>query len=172
MVFHQPLWKICGPSNWIISPGIGVKIQKYLSCHHPENNQVIQSDLFGRITRDLFRGWNREVKWPPFGLSKGHDWKKLEPEINYYLMATNSSPLKMDGWNTIVSFWGSGLFSGAFAVSFRECTSWIVAKQGNLTCNHRRAEWNYKDHHTLRVQIYWGKLVHSGKMTVKTGFLT
>ena len=27
------------------------------------------------------------------------------------------SPLKMDGWNTIVSFW-DGLFSGAFAVSF------------------------------------------------------
>ena len=25
----------------------------------------------------------------------------------------------MDGWNTIVSFW-DGLFSGAFAVSFRE----------------------------------------------------
>ena len=27
----------------------------------------------------------------------------------------------MDGWNTIVSFW-NGLFSGAFAVSFREGT--------------------------------------------------
>ena len=27
----------------------------------------------------------------------------------------------MDGWNTIVSFW-DGLFSGAFAVSFREGT--------------------------------------------------
>ena len=26
----------------------------------------------------------------------------------------------MDGWNTILSFW-KGLFSGAFAVSFREC---------------------------------------------------
>ena len=25
----------------------------------------------------------------------------------------------MDGWNTIVSYW-DGLFSGAFAVSFRE----------------------------------------------------
>ena len=29
--------------------------------------------------------------------------------------------LKMDGWNTIVSFW-DGLFAGAFAVSFREST--------------------------------------------------
>ena len=30
------------------------------------------------------------------------------------------SHLKMDGWNTILTFW-DGLFSGAFAVSFREC---------------------------------------------------
>ena len=35
------------------------------------------------------------------------------------LPKTNSSPLKMDGWKTIVSFW-DGLFSGALAVSFRE----------------------------------------------------
>ena len=34
---------------------------------------------------------------------------------------TNSSPLKMDGWNAIVSFWET-LFSGATG-SFRECTS-------------------------------------------------
>ena len=31
------------------------------------------------------------------------------------------SPLKiMDGWNTSLSYWGFGPFSGAFAVSFRE----------------------------------------------------
>ena len=29
-------------------------------------------------------------------------------------------PKKMDGWNTSLSYWGPGLFSGAFAVSFRE----------------------------------------------------
>ena len=29
-------------------------------------------------------------------------------------------PLKDDGWKTILSFWGPGLCSGAFAVSFRE----------------------------------------------------
>ena len=33
--------------------------------------------------------------------------------------------LKMDGWNTIVSF-SDGLFSGAFAVSFREGISFIT----------------------------------------------
>ena len=37
------------------------------------------------------------------------------------LPETNSSHLKMHGWNTIVSFW-DGLFSEAFAVSFREGT--------------------------------------------------
>ena len=34
------------------------------------------------------------------------------------------SHLKMDGWNTIVSFWDS-IFSGAFTVSFRESTGWV-----------------------------------------------
>ena len=38
---------------------------------------------------------------------------------NGTLPETNSSPLKMDGWNTSLSYSG-GLFSGAFAVSFRE----------------------------------------------------
>ena len=38
------------------------------------------------------------------------------------LPETNSSHLKMDSWNTTCSFLlGPGLFSGAFAVSFREC---------------------------------------------------
>ena len=32
------------------------------------------------------------------------------------LLETNSSHLKMDGWNTIVSFW-DGLFSGTMLVS-------------------------------------------------------
>ena len=27
---NQPIWKICEPSNWIISPGIGVKNKTYL----------------------------------------------------------------------------------------------------------------------------------------------
>ena len=37
------------------------------------------------------------------------------------LKLTASLPLKMDGWNTILSY-RAGLFSGAFAVSFREGT--------------------------------------------------
>ena len=43
-------------------------------------------------------------------MEKGHD-------IPFLKLAF--SPLKMDGWNTILSYWG-GLFSGAFAVGFRE----------------------------------------------------
>ena len=35
---------------------------------------------------------------------------------------TNMSPLKMDGWKMNLLL-GPGLFSGAFAVSFRECNS-------------------------------------------------
>ena len=36
------------------------------------------------------------------------------------LPGTNSLPLKMDGWNTIVSFWGPAYFQ-VRTVSFREC---------------------------------------------------
>ena len=36
------------------------------------------------------------------------------------LPETNSSPLKMDGWNTNRFLLGPGLFSVAFAASFRE----------------------------------------------------
>ena len=38
-------------------------------------------------------------------LGGGGHWEGTLPE-------TNSSPLKMDGWNTILSYWGC-LFSGA-----------------------------------------------------------
>ncbi len=50
------------------------------------------------------------------------------------LPETNSSPLKMDGWNTTFLL-GFGLFSGAFAVSFREgkMSSWYIPdKQKHL----------------------------------------
>ena len=44
-------------------------------------------------------------------------WFKI-PTKKYTLPKTNSSPLKMDGCKTIVSFWGSAYFQGY--VSFRE----------------------------------------------------
>ena len=39
----------------------------------------------------------------------------------YTLPETNSSHLKMDGWNTIVFFWDGLLYFQVRAVSFREC---------------------------------------------------
>ena len=48
---------------------------------------------------------------------------QIDTPMNYEpftLPKTNSSPLKMDGWKTIVSFSGPALFLGAFAVRFRE----------------------------------------------------
>ncbi len=42
-------------------------------------------------------------------------------QIGWFNHQLVTYPLKMDGWNAIVSFWGRlGLFSGALAVSFRE----------------------------------------------------
>ena len=56
------------------------------------------------------------------------------------LPETNSSHLKMDGWNTILSYWG-GLFSGAFAVSFREGNIWelFLGSVTNFPSKHRLA---------------------------------
>ena len=45
---------------------------------------------------------------------------KIKKKKRYTLPETNSSHLEMDGWNTSLSYWVKGLFSGAFAVSFRE----------------------------------------------------
>ena len=42
--------------------------------------------------------------------------------FSLHSLKLTARPCKMDGWNTIVSFWvPKGIFSGAFAVSFREC---------------------------------------------------
>ncbi len=46
-------------------------------------------------------------------------WVLCHELVGTTLLETNSSHLKMDGWNTILSFW-DGLFSGAFAASFRK----------------------------------------------------
>ena len=49
----------------------------------------------------------------------------------------------LDGWNTIVSFWGNlGLSSGAFAVSFRKCNSLYIHKRTSRVrpssiCHHQ-----------------------------------
>ena len=54
--------------------------------------------------------------WPLRG-GQSHDKQTAPKEVSSVitLPETNSSHLKMDGWNTIVSFW-DGLFSGAMLV--------------------------------------------------------
>ena len=53
-------------------------------------------------------------------------WREFFAVVRFFvyqdstLPETNNSPLKMDGWNTIVSFWGPAYFQGR-TVSFREC---------------------------------------------------
>ena len=51
------------------------------------------------------------ISWGFFDIQKFHHKKNTLPE-------TNGLHLKMDGWNTMVSYW-DGLFSGAMLVSGR-----------------------------------------------------
>ena len=78
-----------------------------------------------------------------------------QTEINYTLPETNSSNLKMDGWNRIVSFWGPAYFQVRFAVSFREgifmmyswslLWTWLTHSTGpeykDLPCRSLAGEW-------------------------------
>ena len=63
-------------------------------------------------------------KW--YNPLKKYHLKQIQAKVT--LPETNSSPLKMDGWNTTFLL-GFGLFSGAFAVGFREGTILV------LNCN-------------------------------------
>ena len=57
------------------------------------------------------------------------------------LPETNSWHLKMDGWNTIVSFW-DGLFSGAFAVSLGEGNYSVICLRFLLHSARTHLSWN------------------------------
>ena len=61
----------------------------------------------------IMAGWSAG---PPPPLTGIHN------PLEVTLPETNSSPIKMDGWNTTFLL-GFGLFSGAFNVSFREGNS-------------------------------------------------
>ena len=58
------------------------------------------------------------------------------------ISAINSSHRKMDGWNTMVSFWDE-LFAGAFAVSFRDGISLQNCPSGQIS------------HQLLRLFVLW-----------------
>ena len=78
-------------------------------------------------------------KWLEFlGLDMSSKFMKVTSIffLNLPSLKLTFSPLKMDGWNTILSYWG-GLFSGALAVSFRvPGTCWMVLskKMGDGFC--------------------------------------
>ena len=87
-----------------------------------------KSDINLHLPTGILGGWPTTPLYiPSFKLTvslplKINDWLKDEMPFlgaKVTLPETNSSHLKMDGWNTIVSFL-DGLFSAAFAVSFRE----------------------------------------------------
>ena len=55
------------------------------------------------------------------------DYTIIRFPINHYKLPSlklTFSPLKMDGWKTILSFWVSAYFQGR-AVSFREGSWWL-----------------------------------------------
>ena len=60
----------------------------------------------------------------------------------YTLPKTNSSPLKMDGWNTILSYWVKRpIFRGKLAVSFREAQIVAFKEPGQEVWKLTRGGW-------------------------------
>ena len=78
-----------------------------------------QACKLGVSSRARYKWSDMAVTWGAFKWPKinGRNWGEMSPL--YTLPETNCLPLKMDGWNTTFLL-GFGLFSGAFAVSFRE----------------------------------------------------
>ena len=70
----------------------------------------------------FFKRWNNSTVWVA-----GVGFQVSLPSLKLTF-----SPLEMDGWNTILSYWGPGLFWGAFAVSFRE---------GNFLASRAAGNW-------------------------------
>ena len=67
------------------------------------------------------------------------------------LPETNSSPLKMDGWNTILSYWVSAYFQGRLLLNFGRVSFWSFKGQVlplNLSSFERRW-WG------IRAEVTW-----------------
>ena len=69
----------------------------------------------------------------PWGLCNTRKWH--DPEGHQRLPS-----LKLTAGRRFISSWSFGLFSGAFAISFRECTPWRQTKNAkNVSCKKRLA---------------------------------
>ena len=133
---NQPIWKICS-SNWIISPKFGMKIKNTLPETNiaPENWPLekeipdLETTIFGSYVRSREGISNHPVVFSSFWSSQNQLETSRSPSSVFSLPGTLKLTaglhLKMDGWNTILSFWDV-LFSGAFAVSFRECSKKVI----------------------------------------------
>ena len=82
------------------------QVSEVIFCGIPQKFRLTWICVVGDIFYGSYQGEITPLN-PPFG------------EDVFTLPESNSSPLKMDGWNTTFLL-GFGLFSGALAVSFRE----------------------------------------------------
>ena len=83
------------------------------SCGFPK---TVTKNLPPSLRKDVRVRWQRPAEMDgAWEIQKSGDHHLPSLKLTFL-------PLKMDGWNRSVSFWVHSLFSGAFAVSFRECT--------------------------------------------------
>ena len=100
--------------------------------HFPTKHIPIKTSFFKSWPFDWFPKWSRCFQlwfqvtaigpYPRSRLEEPGRWlagKRIFSGM-LTLLETNISHLKIDGWNTIVSFLGGGFLAGEFAVSFRE----------------------------------------------------
>ena len=100
--FNQPIWKICS-SNWIISPGIGVKIPKMFELPPPRDN--CSPPIFFEITSgNIFLGQEIVPKdwtlrhWEALGGVEYQPKKGLKKWMIHLLAAENTLPQVIVLW--------------------------------------------------------------------------
>ena len=100
---------------WLSSKGFLSDWPSHTSWQNRNRGEIGSRDLYGA------GGWQGVAMcawFLKFVLGTQKDGCKKVGVWSITLPETNSSPLKMDGWNTIGFFWAPALFSGAFAVHF------------------------------------------------------
>ncbi len=81
------------------------------NLHHPSILDLLGNDAWKKVTSNLPNKCWWIMKYSPNWSFKGDfTTVKIRQKFTNPLPETNSSPLKMDGWNRIVSFWGPAYF--------------------------------------------------------------
>ena len=94
-------------------------LRKPTIFHHILESTRPRDLRVGNVNTGIESGWWPQSRLVPWNLHVRCFWVPKNPPLKL----TASLHLKMDGWNTIVSFWGPAYFQGQ-AVSFRECNRW------------------------------------------------